>query len=73
MSPFLANRRSCVFALTYGLRDSVDLSVYQAGGMKRMQESARELKRFVGRVLRATGARKVDIVGHSQGSLMPNY
>jgi triacylglycerol lipase len=73
VSPFLANRGYCVFALTYGLRPSVDLGVYQPGGMKRMQQSSRELKRFVGRVLRATGARKVDIVGHSQGSLMPNY
>jgi triacylglycerol lipase len=73
VSPFLANRGYCVFALTYGLRPSVDLGVYQPGGMKRMQQSARELKRFVGRVLRATDARKVDIVGHSQGSLMPNY
>jgi triacylglycerol lipase len=73
MSPFLANRGYCVFALTYGLRDSVHLGVYQPGGMTRMQRSARELKRFVARVLNATGARRVDIVGHSQGSLMPNY
>ena len=73
MSPFLANRGYCVYALTYGLRDSVDFGVYQPGGMLRMQRSARQLKRFVKRVRRATGARKVDIVGHSQGSLMPNY
>jgi triacylglycerol lipase len=73
MSPFLANRGYCVFALTYGLRESVDLGVYQPGGMTRMEASARELKRFVGRVRRATGARQVDILGHSQGSLMPNY
>jgi hypothetical protein len=73
MSPFLANRGYCVFALTYGLREGVDLGVYQPGGMHRMERSARELKRFVARVRRVTGAHKVDIVGHSQGSLMPNH
>ena len=73
ISPFLANRGYCVFALTYGTRDAVNLGVYQPGGLNRMQRSARELKRFVGRVLRATGADRVDIVGHSEGSLMPNY
>lgn len=73
ISPFLANRGFCVFALTYGTRESVNLPGYQPGGMLRMERSARQLKAFVGEVLDATGARKVDIVGHSQGSLMPNY
>ena len=73
MSPFLANRGYCVFALTYGTRDSVNLPGYQPGGLLRMQQSAKQLKAFVGEVLDATGARKVDIVGHSEGSLMPNY
>src|SRR3954451_12583643 len=38
-----------------------------------MEESASELAAFVDRVLQATGAQKVDIVGHSEGSLMPDY
>lgn len=73
MSPFLANRGFCVFTLTYGTRDAVNPPGYQPGGLVRMQHSAHQLKAFVGRVLHATGAEKVDIVGHSEGSLMPNY
>jgi len=71
-APLLHNAGYCVFALTYGVEEP-ELPGYQPGGMSRIQESARELKRFVARVRRATGARTVDLVGHSQGTLMPNY
>ena len=73
ISPFLANHGFCVFALTYGTRAEVDPPGYQPGGLLRMQKSARKLKRFAARVLRATGARRVDVVGHSEGSLMPDW
>ncbi|HSV37435.1 MAG TPA: alpha/beta fold hydrolase [Nocardioidaceae bacterium] len=64
-APLLANEGYCVFALTYGLD--------QIGGMGRIQASARELAAFIAKVRKATGARKVDVVGHSQGALMPDY
>lgn len=72
-SPLLKNHGYCVFALTYGVVPNSAPPVSQFGGMERMQRSARQLKRFVKRVRNRTGARKVDLIGHSQGTLMPNY
>ena len=66
LSPHLKDRGYCVFALDYGTTNGV-----QATGP--VAESAKELKRFVGKVRSATGARKVDLVGHSQGGMMPRY
>lgn len=70
--PLLKNNGYCVFALTYG--STLPLPYPGAlGGFGDMRVSAQELKVFVDRVLAATGAREVDLVGHSQGTLMPNY
>jgi triacylglycerol lipase len=73
MSPYLANRGFCVFSLTYGTKDEVNTPLYQPGGLASMQDSAKQLKALVKKVLKLTHAKKVDIVGHSEGSIMPSW
>jgi triacylglycerol esterase/lipase EstA (alpha/beta hydrolase family) len=68
-APFLAQHGYCVFAKTYGM----DPRWESRGGFKPMNTSAVELKSFVDEVLAATGAKKVDLVGHSEGAIMPRY
>ncbi len=71
LSPLLHNHGYCVFALNYGsYNGSGALGIYATG---KIENSARQLSQFVNRVLAATGARKVDLVGHSQGGMMPRY
>jgi pimeloyl-ACP methyl ester carboxylesterase len=72
MAPRIEAAGYCVFAIDYGHRDVPPPFNYN-GGVVPMQESAEQLALFVDAVREATGAAKVDIVGHSEGSLMPNY
>lgn len=70
LSPLLKNNGYCVFALNYG-QTSVSMGIINALGP--IPASAQELSNFVDQVRSATGSSKVDIVGHSQGGMMPNY
>ena len=69
LSPILEADGYCVFALTYG----VDSRSPYMGGVVAMEQSSHELDAFVHRVLTATGAAQVDLVGHSEGTVMPQY
>lgn len=72
LAPVLANAGYCVYAPTYGALSSV-WPLSALGGLGVKQDSAWQLKVFVDRVLAATGATQVDIVGHSLGTEIPTY
>jgi triacylglycerol esterase/lipase EstA (alpha/beta hydrolase family) len=68
-APALASHGYCVFALTYGTEPGVPL----LAGIAPVADSAAQLSTFVAGVLTATGASQADLVGHSQGGMMPRY
>ncbi|WP_416975363.1 esterase/lipase family protein [Streptomyces sp. 4F14] len=69
LAPYLVGRDYCVFALDYGQLEGVPL----VHGLGPIDESAEQLAAYVDKVLAATGASEVDLVGHSQGGMMPRY
>ncbi|GGP32073.1 esterase/lipase family protein [Streptomyces capoamus] len=69
LAPYLTSRGYCVFSLDYGQLPGVPLF----HGLGPIDTSAEQLSAFVDKVLAATGAAKADLVGHSQGGLMPRY
>jgi hypothetical protein len=62
LSPKLAAEGYCVFAFDYGEAATAPVP-----------DSAAQLRDFVETVLSRTGAKKADLVGHSQGGMMPRY
>jgi triacylglycerol esterase/lipase EstA (alpha/beta hydrolase family) len=71
LSPLLYDNGYCVFAFNYGSYDgSGDVGIDATSDIA---TSAQQLSSFVNQVLTATGASQVDLVGHSQGGMMPRY
>ncbi|MEV5308023.1 esterase/lipase family protein [Streptomyces diastaticus] len=69
LAPYLVNRGYCVFSLDYGQLPGVPL----VHGLGPIDKSAEQLRDFVDKVLAATGAPEADLVGHSQGGMMPRH
>jgi triacylglycerol esterase/lipase EstA (alpha/beta hydrolase family) len=68
LAPLLKNNGYCVYTFNYG-----GLFAGQIGSYGPIAASAGELKTEVDAVLTSTGASKVDLVGWSQGGMMPRY
>ena len=77
LAPLLANNGYCVYAFNYGATPRLpgSLAVHRSPHRRphHIEHSAGELRSFVNNVIAKTGASKVDLVGHSQGGMMPNY
>jgi triacylglycerol esterase/lipase EstA (alpha/beta hydrolase family) len=78
LAPLLKNNGYCVFALNYGQQPGANIASTSPGSTVTgatgpIEDSAVQLSAFIDRVTAATGAAKVDIVGHSQGGMMPRY
>ncbi|MFF3348733.1 esterase/lipase family protein [Streptomyces sp. NPDC002779] len=69
LAPYLTQRGYCVFSLDYGRLPGVPFF----HGLGPIDKSAEQLDAFVDKVLAATGAAEADLVGHSQGGMMPRY
>ncbi|MER7520614.1 alpha/beta fold hydrolase [Streptomyces sp. NPDC126499] len=69
LAPYLVDRGYCVFSLDYGQLPNVPFF----HGLGPLADSAAQLDAYVDRVLAATGAREADLVGHSQGGMMPRH
>ncbi|NKY29131.1 esterase/lipase family protein [Nocardia gamkensis] len=71
-APLLANEGYCVYSSTFGAYN-LPWPASAIGGMLPIEQSSAQLAAFVDRVRTATGAGKVDLIGHSQGNFIGNY
>ena len=72
-APLLANNGYCVYRADLRRQPGDADGPDQFGGLTAVETSAGQLKAFVAKVLAATHAKKVDILGHSEGTVMPDY
>jgi triacylglycerol esterase/lipase EstA (alpha/beta hydrolase family) len=70
VAPYLVQAGYCVYGATYGATSVLGPFV---GGLGDIADSGRQIGHFIDRVLAATHASKVDLVGHSEGAFMSNW
>lgn len=73
LSPYLADNGYCVYSATFGNMTSEPRPFDQLGGLTPMEESAHQLAWFVQLILAGSHAKKVDLIGHSEGGTFPDY
>ena len=74
IAPTLSDAGYCVFALNYGANGWTADGGDHSYALDFIEHSAAQLADFIQNVvLPNTGATQVDIVGHSQGGMMPRY
>lgn len=69
LGPYLASAGFCAYAPTYGEA----IPGVPVGGITPVPQSAAEVSAFIGQVRAATGAARVDLVGHSEGGFQALY
>jgi hypothetical protein len=69
LGPYLASAGYCVYAPTYGEA----IPGVPVGGLVAIPQSAAEIAAYIDKVLAATGASQVDLVGHSEGAFQALY
>ncbi|GAA3871370.1 esterase/lipase family protein [Streptomyces sedi] len=69
LAPYLVDRGYCVYSLDYGQLPGVPV----LAALGPIEESSAQLADYVDEVLATTGADEVDLVGHSQGGMMPRH
>lgn len=73
VSPRLKAAGYCVYSLTYGRTPSNPPPFDRLGGTGPVEASGQQLGALVDQVLAATGAAKVDLVGHSEGTVVSGW
>lgn len=69
LGPTIANAGYCVFSMNYGGPSSTSFF----NGLGSVARSGAQVNAFIDRVRTATGAAKVNLVGHSEGGFMVEY